>query len=431
MEVYSSLVALLPKSVSNNNLTQDSASPASSTGGVTTPGLSSSLRRHTKIFAIPPASQTAVVSIVSELLLSSFERYVTIPIEDLTDREARRKRSAAHGGAGLSQMEAFVEEKPLGNNNETKNAEEEKQSNPFRFEKCISTRPSNLNDYRNTSKKGGGSKSKKKSSTPIGQSLLTEALRRIDEPLPFLVASCITTTPLLVTDDSDDDDDTHSNQTNELKEVLLRIRRQMARCGEIKEYLQWTKYNKQIFKIKDNAKRAEEMAISKLATLVLVAVVADIFLNTCDWSDEEEDCTNNTVFAMGDPDNDSRGSSSSTDGDIADLFDLRTEALDEAAEIMSSFVSTKTQTKIPKKKPQESDVNTSQQPSRKKKGDASSKNGVGITKVKEINDVTRARNHKLATDVIYNVCPAMNHEFLAGALRRFGAEVHEKASNHM
>ena len=183
MEAYSSLVALLPKTMPSNGdmslsaASQDSASPASSTASSPLSAASSTITSswNTIVQSIPSSGQHAIVCIVSELLLSSLERYVTIPKEEFTDRNARRQRSAM--GVGLSQMEMVMEEEssPVqkGDN------DDEEMSNPFRFDKCISTRPSAANTQSSSGKK-------KTKNTPIGQSLLTEALKRINEPLPFL-----------------------------------------------------------------------------------------------------------------------------------------------------------------------------------------------------------------------------------------------------
>jgi len=94
MEAYSSLVALLPKTMPSNGdlslsaASQDSASPASSTASSPLSAASSTITSswNTIVQSIPSSGQHAIVCIVSELLLSSLERYVTIPKEEFTDR---------------------------------------------------------------------------------------------------------------------------------------------------------------------------------------------------------------------------------------------------------------------------------------------------------------------------------------------------------
>ena len=49
-------------------------------------------------------------------------------------------------------------------------------------------------------------------------------------------------------------------------------------------------------------------------------------------------------------------------------------------------------------------------------------------KTSKINDATRVWNRKLVEEVMHNTSPAMNHEFMANLLRKFGAEVAKKAS---
>ena len=400
-------MALLPDmatAAGGNTQTQGSISPTSSGGGSAerTPPPSLALRgRPRPVATIPPTGRTALTCIVAELLLSSLERYLTAPKEAPTDREARRERAAR--GMGLSQME---EDEPA-----------KRDGNPFRFDKCLQV----------TSRPSMGNSKKKSQSTTIGQSLLTEALNRINEPLPFLIASCIATTPLLANaaDGNEEDvDDVNPTAKFEMKTTLNRIRCQMARCTDIHEYTKWTKSSRRIFEIKDIAKRAVELATSKLATLLLVAAVADVFLGTCTSGGEEKNATFIMVIA----------SETSTNNDIEDLFSLRTEAIDEAADIMSSFVSAKSQRKASssekKLKLKEVDVNSSsQQTSKQQHEEPQKKKGRGgIVKVKtsEINEAIRVRNRRSMEDAVQNIGPAMNHNFLADSLRKFGAEVAKK-----
>ena len=372
------------------------------------------------------SGQHAIVNIASELLLSSLERYVTIPKEDFTDRNARRQRAAM--GVGLSQMEMVVEEESPAQ----KGGEDEEMSNPFRFDKCISTRPTTSTPSDQTRK--GGKKSKNKNA-PIGQSFLAEALNRINEPLPFLIASCMSIAPLMSSEDESEDND---NENNEMTKAIQRLRIQMAQCSDIDEYLKWTKSNKNIFDIKDNIKRAEEMAIAKLATLILVVVVIDVLMNTVEWNNSN----GSGLVVM-----DGSGTTGSVANEVEDLFTLRTDAIDKAAVIMSSFVSSK-----PKKKKAETSkdkkkkgkklkeaTNSSQELSggpaekKKKSGKASStdkEEGNSITKVKssDINDTTRLKNRKLFEYAVNNMSPAMSSNFLIESLRHWGAEAMKKAS---
>ena len=129
------------------------------------------------------------------------------------------------------------------------------KSMPLRFENIISKIP-----QRHVQAKRG----KSKKTVPIGQMLFNEAMSRINEPLSFLVASCAAAASL-----SNDND-----AQNELKKAVTQLRRRMAACSDIDEYLEWLKSNKQIFDIKDNSKRVEEMAVFKISTLVSVAVLA-------------------------------------------------------------------------------------------------------------------------------------------------------------
>ena len=445
-EIYSSLLELLPKSVPSpasstlSAATQESTSPgASTTSGQKMPSpKSSSLGSyHEVIESIPISGQKAIIGIVSELLLSSLERYITIPKEEPTDRKARQQRAAL--GAGLSQPDIFDEEEESSNKKKgTIDA-----SNPFRFEKLINTRLSSLSSGGSGVNDTNAKKTKAKS-LPIGQSLLLEAMDRINEPLAFLLASSLAVLPLLSSedkndcDDDDDDDDIangsmyNSDRRYELKKSLIRIRSQMGCCSDVEDYLQWIKTNKVIFDIKDNAKRSKEMAISKLATLLLVSLIADVLIGACKWEKGNIDAL--VVECSDDSD---------AANDVENLFTLRMDAMSEATVIMSSFVMKpkksiaaledtdgKTE-KTKKKKLRNIDANKSSQSSDKPTAGGKSSTLAGeavFTKVKssDINDVTLAKNRRLIEAVLDNISPAINHEFLAEALRRAGAEASKK-----
>ena len=213
----------------------------------------------------------------------------------------------------------------------------------------------------------------------------------------------------------------------------------MSSCTDVDEYLKWIKTNKAIFDVKDNAQRAKEMAISKLATLILVSVIADVLIGMCNL---KHDC----AVAVG------SGDGSDVANEIEDLFTLRTDAMSEAADIMSRFVMKQTKAapalntdgkkeKV-KTKLKNVDANLSSQPivntaaDKKKKGCKSSSSAAGgeetavFTKVKssDITEATLAKNRKLIEAVVDNISPAMNHVFLAESLRNSGAEVSKMAS---
>ena len=457
IEVYSSLLELLPQTVprfGNDNLsaaTQDSTSPASSTTTgnkrTSSPKFSPLGSYYEVVASIPPEEQNALICIVSELLLSSLERYVTVPKEDLTDRKARQQRAAR--GVGLSQPDIDIEDESPGGGRITGGGKRggvaEEKCNPFRFEKLISTRPSNSSDG------GGNSKqrTKKKAKVPIGQTLLMEAMDRINEPLAFLLASSVAVMSLLAPEDEESDDggdygihdnNAESDRNNEMRKTLFRIRSQMSSCTDVDEYLKWIKTNKAIFDVKDNSQRAKEMAISKLATLILVSVIADVVIGMCN---SKHDC----AVEVG------SGDGSDVANEIENLFTLRTDAMSEAADIMSSFIMKQTKTasalntdgkkeKV-KTKLKNVDANSSSQPivntadDKKKKGCKSSSSVAGggeetavFTKVKssDITEATVAKNRKLIEAVVDNISPAMNHVFLAESLRNSGAEVSKMAS---
>ena len=442
MEVYSSLVALLPASAPNTgsnelSATPDATSPASSSasgtrGSRTPPPDISSFKN---IFdTIPPAGQIATIGVVSELLLSSLERYITIPNEGRTVLEARRQRASL--GVGLSQMEMIVEEES--DRGHDKGIGSNKPINPFRFEKCISSRVSSNTegcDMHQQKVKG----KKIQSKPPLGQSLLIEAMDRINEPLPYLIASC-TAVSLLISgdthgfDDSEGSDGNHNKATdsyssNEMLSTINRVRQQFAGCTDIQEHLKWIKANKVAFDIKDNDKRAKEMAVHKLATLMLVSTVADSLMTSCDLKVERAAAANSFIVMEND------APISEVANDIEDLFTVRTVAIGEAAAIMSSLSATPSKpaasakSKGKKKKAlEEVNPNSSSQFTEQNTADTKSGKSEYCTdrKKKDTNHSILAKNRKLIENILVNTCPATNQDFLAEALRKFGAETAKK-----
>lgn len=389
MEAYSALIALLPKSAVSTmavSQTQDSVSPLSAASPASTmsPLALRSQRGGISGMVIPSTSQNALIRIVSEVLQSSLDRYVTTPKEELHERDARRKRAAQ--GVGLSQMEADDEDGEVSSVD---------KSMPLRFENIISKFP-----QRNAVQAKRG---KSKKTVPIGQMLFDEALSRINEPLSFLVASCSAAASL-----SDDND-----AQNELKKALTQLRRRMAACSDIDEYLEWLKSHKQIFDIKDNSKRVEEMAVFKISTLVSVAVLVEAILSTCDLQN------NNLVEAVDDTE--------STNEEVENLFNLRIDAIDRAAEIMSSFVSQKSKKPSTKsKKLKQVDGNSQDEPKESKKSTGKAKKGEEIAayttvESSDINSATLARNKRLVEEALHDLSPSMDKEFLTRSLRKFGA----------
>ena len=124
-----------------------------------------------------------------------------------------------------------------------------------------------------------------------------------------------------------------------------------------------------------------------------------------------------------------------TNQEVEDLFNLRIDAIDRAAEIMSSFVSQKSK-KAPSKKSKklkQVDGNSQDKSKESKKATKKAKkcedeDNASYTTVKssDINATTLARNKKLVGEAVHDVSPSMNKEFLSRSLRRFGASTTKK-----
>lgn len=383
MEAYSSLMASLPDSTSSSaaSQTQESVSPKSTSSIASrSPTL---FLGHTTQSLIPPAAREGLSNLICNILQNQLERYVNTPPEEIQDKKARQQRGNAFGSQ-LSQM-ADVEQT------------QESESNPLRFEMFISTR--------STQAEAQG-KAKKKST------LLDEALSRINEPLGFLIACCSVASSGARSGDSDITDD--RNHQAELRDSIKSLRRRMVACNDIEQYLKWLKSNKNIFEHTNNAKRKQEMAISKLATLVSVAVAAEALLGTCGENHDDG-------FIV----------ESSSDEEVESLFNIRHDAVTRASEIMSSFVNS-----IPKKKLKERDANSTSTSSKKKATKRSNGDNDdmdteenSLTTTTEMNRTVQAKNKKLLEAAINNISPALPLEFLASSLRKFGAKVESQIND--
>lgn len=343
--------------------------------------------------------------LVSEILLSSLERYAAAPREELTDREARRRRAAE--GVGLSQMEAFTQ----ADDGEDGGGKGEDGSPPFRFEKVVSASP--------RSAAGDQGRRKKAKPSSAGRAMLDEALGRIEEPLALLVASCAAVSSLV----EEEDDTKEGAVEDETRKALCRLRRQLAGT-DVDACVRWVKKSRTLHGIQDNGKRAEQMAVARIATLIVVSTLCEVFMGTCQLGGDGPD-----------------------DEAVEDLFSLRCDAIDEAAKIMSSFaVRKKTAGKKKKggekkKKLKDRNENNSQEdedgdepPAEKKKArgkkDDAATAAVVLTRLKsdEVSDAAIEKNKHLLEETVLGLCPALSQEFLAGSMRRFGAGALNKVS---
>lgn len=385
IEAYSSLMAILPSSdeVSEASQTQESESPKSTSTGVATQSPNPRTSR-TKQSQIPPIAREGVTDLVCGILLSQLERCMTTPPEHIQDKKARQQRGNTIGTL-LSQPE------------EVEQSQEIENSMPFRFESFISTR-------RQQDKSQG-----KKKSTSVAQSLLNEALNRISEPLGFLIASCSCSVSFEI--NCADDLNNHA----QLSESVNSLRRRMAGCIDIEQYLKWLKSNKQIFQITNNTERKKELAIGKLATLICIATAAEVLLGTLHWDNEDDD-----GFIGVD----------TTNKEVQSLFNLRVNAINRASEIMSSFVSSKPK----KKKLKERDANADEsEPAKKRKSKQSKQDedGMdaeegGLETTTELNRAMLAKNAKILEEAINRITPAPPQDFMASILTKFGAQVETK-----
>ena len=215
---------------------------------------------------------------------------------------------------------------------------------------------------------------------------------------------------------------------DETKKALRRLRGQLADT-DVDACLRWVKKSRALHGIQDNARRAEQMAVARIATLVVVATLCDVFMGTCDLGGERPD-----------------------DGAVEDLFVLRSDSIGEAAKIMSSFAvrkktagGKKKKDGEKKKKLRDRNENNSQEdedggesPAKDKKKKAKGKKDDAATaaavltrlKSDEVSDAAIERNAHLLEETVLGLCPALSQEFLAGSMRRFGAGASTKVREY-
>ena len=385
LEAYSSLMALLPTDevTSDASQTQDSVSPKRSPSGVATQSPNNRSIRTQSL--IPPVARSNLSDRVCGILASQLDRYLMAPPENFQDKMARQQRGNMIGSQ-LSQME------------EVDQSQENENNMPFRFEMIVSMRPQQV------------SQGKPKKAVSIAQSLLTEALGRLTEPIGFLIAACNAASAGASSEDFDITDD--AKHQAELCESIKSLRRRMAGCNDIEHYLKWLKSNKYIFDITNNSKRKMEMAVGKIGTLISVAVAAEALLGTYGWENDGDD-----GFIGVD----------TTSEEAENLFNLRHDAVTRASEIMSSFVNSRPK----KKKLKERDTNTNSGLSNELKSKSSNREDEEdeeniVATTTDVNRAAQAKNRQLLEEAINNITPAMPQSFLVNALQKFGAGVESK-----
>ena len=221
LEVYSSLVALIPESQDNNELSQSQSDDVS--------------------------SGCKLEPVVSRMLQQHIERYITVE-EDAAIIEARRKRAIAHGTLFSQQMDVEMEE-----------CDGTDKDCPLRIDLCISSGRATANIGRQL----GSSKRSKNRAKSLD--LLTEAVDRISEPISFLLG-----TSLAVVEGS-------MNKVNpiavttELHTTLLRLRSKMADT-DLKQCMKWCEGSK------CSKSPAREHYIRMLSTCMIVASVCETLM---------------------------------------------------------------------------------------------------------------------------------------------------------
>ena len=231
LEVYSSLVALIPDSKDEN----------------------------TSATNLPTSSQTQgekkndckIATFVSQIFLNHLERYITVE-EDEAVVEARRMRAIAHG-THLSQQVDLE-------SNQTDGAEKDSPP-PLRLEMCIASARSSA--VSNGQQLGSNKRSKKKAKSP---DILSEAKNRISEPLSFLLAASIAAT--------NDNSNTPSSGSSisGLYDALIRLRNKMSDCENVDQFMKWCE------KTGDNKAFSHEYYVKVLSTCLLVASVSDTLM---------------------------------------------------------------------------------------------------------------------------------------------------------
>jgi len=222
LEVYSSLVALIPDSQDSGDLSQSQSQDV-----------------------VEGDRGCKREPLVSQILLQHLERYIAIE-EDATILEARRKRAIAHGTHLSQQMDIDAED-----------CNHEDNFVPIRIDLCISSGRATSKGRQLSDKR-----SKKKAKSP---DLLTEAVDRISEPISFLLGAS-----LAVVEGSMNESNPAS-VTMDLHTTLIRLRTKMA-ATDLENCMKWCEGSK-IYKIP-----AHEHYVRMLSTCLLVASICETLM---------------------------------------------------------------------------------------------------------------------------------------------------------
>lgn len=195
MEVYASLVELMPSPDEDGNLNSNSTAP--------------------NLSPLNAKKYSSVCHIFSQILSSHLERYITV-VEDVADLEARRRRAIMHGSQ-LSQCADLLEEEGR--------ASDYSLGPPLRLELCVTSGHLSSN-----SKPRLGNNAAKKSQA-ISSTILCEALARITEPLPFLLSTGKAMVDTKVAGQRE-------TGMNDLYQTITNLRTKVA-MSKLEEYLVW------------------------------------------------------------------------------------------------------------------------------------------------------------------------------------------------
>lgn len=225
LEVYSSLVALIPDSQDSGDLSQSQSQSQDVVAG---------------------DCGCKLEPLVSQILLQHLERYIAVE-EDAAILEARRKRAIAHGTYMSQQMDV-----------DTELCKDEDIIVPIRIDLCISSGRATSNIGRQLSDK----RSNKKAKIP---DLLTEAVDRISEPISFLLGAS-----LAIVEGSMHESNPAS-ATIDLRTTLIRLRTKMA-ATNLEICMKWCEGSE------SNKTPAHEHYVRMLSTCLLVASICETLM---------------------------------------------------------------------------------------------------------------------------------------------------------
>jgi len=388
MEVYASLVALLP-CLEDGREEDECLTPNDDPDATPIP-----IVRKGKAQA-----GGVICDVVAEILASQLERYIT-PEEDKEDKKARRVRAMKHGSQ-LSQAAADSDE-----DEEDDEDDGTTRDPPICLELCLQEgrHRSDQKEAPAEEKTGKGKKVGGKAKKAQGPTLLDSARGKICEPFCFLLASCAETITIQASSPSFGVSP-ESQSEEDLNEIFAALKKRVAK-SKLPDYLRFFEKNREN---RDGTTPTKiESSASILATCLMVASLAETLMGSA----------TSGIVSREDP------------GETTEcLFSLRSQAVEKATLILATPTAKKNKQTTSKKE----GGTKKKKKKRQATGDDENDNpNMSVDEELSGKDIKKAvldKARRAIEDEIATMCPAFDFKVLGQFFRSFGVSS-ESATQH-